>query len=289
MLISDSPLFKEFARPIIKSEPSRARAVYPPFRIMDTVVQYLLDLAKLETTQFKISNVSQDSFDLTIESRLVGTGIISSTINATDVNLSFNGYSFGELRLPQIQTSFWGTKLVTREQRVVITNHTACRAFVRSLIVDDNTSLQLESKRCTVGALGTSSTCNLHLDVPLKAMGGPHMALKKLLRAGESATTIFNLDYTGPVEIDCGHCIFEFRNGNSETLAEMKGDLNMAQSQINLALHGTTRSMATTPSNKIRLVGICVEGEKKSWLSDTIREVDTVFDLEPKYVEQLWC
>ncbi|KAF5661083.1 ubiquitin ligase (Hul4) [Fusarium heterosporum] len=230
MLISNSPLFKEYARPVIQSESSRGRALYSPFVVMDTVVQRLLNLAKLETTQFKISNVSKDSFDLTIESRLIGTGIISSTIHATDVNLSFNGYNSGKMMLPQIQTSFWGTKLVVWEQRVYITNHTVCHAFVRSLIVDDNTSLQLESKRCTVGALGTSSTCDLHLDIPLKAMGRLHVTLKKLLRADKSITTGFNLNYTGPIEIDYGHCLFEFGNGSSETLLEMRGDLKMAQS-----------------------------------------------------------
>ncbi|KAF4987482.1 hypothetical protein FGRMN_10347 [Fusarium graminum] len=223
-----------------------------------------------------------------MESRLIGTRIISSTIHATDVNLSFNGYNFGKMMLPQVQTSFWGTKLVVWNQPVDITNYTVCRAFVRSLIVDDNTGLQLESKRRTVGAL-TSSTCDLHLDIPLRAMGGPHVTLKKLLQAGESVTTTFNLHYTGPIKIDYGHCLFEFRDGSSETLVETRGDLKMAQSQTNLTLYGTRQNKTTTPSNKVRLVGIGVEREEKSWLSNSIREVDTVFDLEPKHVDQLWC
>jgi hypothetical protein len=58
MNISDSPLFKEFARPILVPEPRRGRAFYSPLSIVDTFVQHLLDTAKLETTRFKISNAT---------------------------------------------------------------------------------------------------------------------------------------------------------------------------------------------------------------------------------------
>lgn len=219
---------------------------------------------------------------------MVGIGTFFSTIETTDATLSFNGFSFGKIRLPQIQTSFWGTNLAIQEQRIDITDNATWHAFVRSLIVDDNTSLQVESKECTVRALGTSSTSDLHLDMPLKATGGPRVVLKKLVRAGERVTMIFSLEYSGPVEIDYGHCAFEFRNGHNETLAELRGDLNLVQGQTDLTLHGTTRDGITIPSNKIRLVGVGVVEKEKSWLSATIREIDTVFNLEPRHAEQLW-
>ncbi|KAM0489934.1 hypothetical protein ACHAP8_012079 [Fusarium lateritium] len=59
MNISDSPLFKEFARPVLVPEPHRGRAFYSPLNIVDIFVQHLLDTAKLETTQFKISNATE--------------------------------------------------------------------------------------------------------------------------------------------------------------------------------------------------------------------------------------
>ncbi|KAF4965536.1 hypothetical protein FSARC_6667 [Fusarium sarcochroum] len=287
MNISDSPLFKEYARPVLNPEARRGRAMYSPLGILDTTIQYLLDLAKLEVTRFKISDAAENSFCLTIESRLVGTGTVSTTIDAMNADLSFNGTKFGKVKLPEIQTSFWGTKLVIQEQRIDITNRATYHTFVRSLIVDDETSLQLESNGCTVRALGTSSTCDLHLDMPLKAVGGPRIALKKLSRSGENMTTTFNLNNPGPVEIDHGTCIFELHNGHSETQAELKGELNIARGQSEVILHGTTRN-DVVPSHRTRLVGVGVEGNKKSWLSETIREVDAVFDLEPKYAELLW-
>jgi hypothetical protein len=219
---------------------------------------------------------------------VVGTGTFSSVIEATDASLSFNGFCFGKIRLPQIQTSFWGTNVAVQEQRIDITDSATWHAFIRSLIVDDNTSLQVESKECTVRALGTSSACDLHIDMPLKATGGPRVVLKTLVRVGERVTTIFSLEYSGPVEIDYGHCAFEFRNSHNETLAELKGDLSLIQGQTDLTLHGTTRDGVTIPSNKIRLVGVGVVEKEKSWLSATIREIDTVFNLEQRHAEQLW-
>ncbi|KAH6955151.1 hypothetical protein HG530_015682 [Fusarium avenaceum] len=287
MIISDSPLFKEYARSVLSPEFRSARAFYSPFGVVDIVVQHLVDFAKLETTRFKICNAAADSFDLAVEGHVVGTGAFSSTIEATDASLSFNGFSFGKIKLPQIQTSFWGTNLAVQEQRVDITDSATWHAFIRSLIVDDNTSLQVESKECTVRALGTSSTCDLHLEMPLKATGGPRVLLKKLVRMSERVTAVFSLEYSGPVEIDYGHCAFEFRNGHNETLAELKGDLNLVQGQAVLTLHGTMRDGVTVSSNKIRLVGVGVPEREKSWLSATVREIDTVFNLEPRYVEQL--
>ncbi|KAL4723313.1 hypothetical protein ACLX1H_009803 [Fusarium chlamydosporum] len=104
MNISDSPLFKEFARPILVPEPRRGRAFYSPLTIVDTFVQHLLDTAKLEATRFKISNATENTID-TMES-----------------DISFNGSSFGKVRLPRIQTSYWGTSFAIQEQQIVISN-----------------------------------------------------------------------------------------------------------------------------------------------------------------------
>jgi hypothetical protein len=219
---------------------------------------------------------------------MFGTGTISSAIITTEASLSFDGSVFGRIKLPQTQTSFWGTNFVVQEQRIEITDYTNYCAFIRSIIVDDATSLQVESNNCTVRALGTSSICNLRLDMPLKAIGGPRMAVKKLSRLGHDVTIVFSLSFSGPVELDHGSCIFELRNGHSETLAELKGELNIATGQSELTLHGTTRD-GVVVSNRIRLVGVGVEANEKSWLSETIREIDVAVELEPKCVEILWC
>ncbi|RKK99455.1 hypothetical protein BFJ68_g13194 [Fusarium oxysporum] len=270
MIISSSPLFKEYARTALDSANLNRRAPCSPLGIADAIVQHLLDLAKLRITRFKISNATED------------------TIITTEASLSFNGTVFGQIKLPQTQTNFWGTDFVAQEQRIEITDYTNYCAFIRSIIVDDATSLQLENNNCTVRALGTSSVCNLRLDMPLKTIGGPRMAVKKLSRLGNDVTIVFGLSCSGPVELDHGFCIFELRNGHSETLAELKGELNIATGQTELTLHGTTRDGAVA-SNRIRLVGVGVEAKEKSWLNETIREIDVPVDLEPKCVEILWC
>ncbi|KAF4450979.1 hypothetical protein F53441_5970 [Fusarium austroafricanum] len=289
MIISNSLLFKEYAQAALDPKPSRVRASYSPLSIVDTVIQHLVDLAKLEITRFKISKSTEDSFNLAIEGRLIGIGTLCrGTIHAAEGSLSFNGSSFGKVKLPPIQTSFWGTNFVVQEQRIDITNRAIYHAFIRSVIVDDNTSLQLKSKECIVKVPGTSSICDLHLEMSLEAIGGPKVALKKLSRSAENVTIIFSLGCSGPVEIDYGCCVFEFRNGHSESLAELRGELNIAHGRTELTLHGITRD-GVVPSNRVRLVGIGVEGNEKSWLHDTIKEIDVVVDLEPKCVEILWC
>ncbi|KAG5748215.1 hypothetical protein H9Q70_009111 [Fusarium xylarioides] len=288
MIISSSPLFKEYARTALDSGNRNRRAPYSPLGIADTIVQHLLDLVKLQITRFKISNATEDSFNLVIEGRMFGTGTISSTILSTEAFLSFNGTVFGRIKLPQTQTSFWGTDFVAQKQRIEITDYTNYCAFIRSIIVDDETSLQLENSNCTVRALGTLSVCNLRLDMPLKAIGGPRMAVKKLSRLGSDVTIVFSLSCSGPFELDHGCCIFELRNGHSETLAELKGELNIAAGQTELTLHGTTRD-GVVASNRVRLVGVGVEAKEKSWLNETIREIDVPVDLEQKCVEILWC
>ncbi|KAI1020758.1 hypothetical protein LB504_011983 [Fusarium proliferatum] len=288
MIISGSPLFKQYARTALDSENRNRRPPHTPLGITDIIVQHLLDLAKLQVTRFKISNATEDSFDLFVEGRIFGTGTISSTIISTEASLSFNGTVFGRIKLPQIQTSVWGTGFVAQEQRIEITDYTNYCAFIRSIIVDNETSLQLYNRNCTVRALGTSSICNLRLDMPLKAIGGPRMAVKKLSRLGCDVTIVFSLSCSDPVELDHGCCIFELRNGHNETLAELKGELNIAGSQTEFTLHGTTRDGAIA-SKRVRLVGVGVEAKEKSWLNETIRELDVPVDLEPKCVEILWC
>ncbi|KAF5026115.1 hypothetical protein F66182_1803 [Fusarium sp. NRRL 66182] len=290
MNISDSPLFKDYARPVLKSGAHRARASsYSPSGIKDTAMQHLLNLAKLEASRFKISDATEDSFCLAIESRLASVRAISSTIDAMNTELFFNGFSFGKIKLPEIHTSFWGTDVAVEEQRIDITNRATYHTFIRSLIVDQDTALQLKSSSCKVRALGTLSTCDLCLDIPLKSLGGPRITLKKLSRAGEDVAATFSFSNPSPVEIDHGRCIFELRNTNGETLAELKGELNIVHGQTDLVLNGTRRNGAGA-SDRARLVGIGAEasGNERSRCRDTVREVDAVFELKPEYARLLW-
>ncbi|RGP59965.1 ubiquitin-protein ligase hul4 [Fusarium sporotrichioides] len=287
MNISDSPLFKEFARPILVPEPRRGRAFYSPLIIVDTFVQHLLDTAKLETTHFKISDATENSFCITIQGRLVGTGTISSTIDTMEASLSFNGFSFAKVKLPQIQTSYWGTDFAVQEQRVYISDYATYCNFVRSLIVDKDTCLQLQNSECTIRALGASPTCSIRIDMPLEAVDGPRLAIRKVSRSGKHVRMVLSLSYSGPVEISHGLCLFELRNGPGEILAELKGDLTISQSQSELVLHGTANH-GVIPSQMVRLIGVGAEEDKRSWLNETIKEVDVVFGLEPEHAETLW-
>ncbi|KAM5351988.1 hypothetical protein ACJ41O_004711 [Fusarium nematophilum] len=252
--------------------------------MMDTVMQHLLNLASLEVTRIKISDATDDSFCLTIESRLTGTGPISSTVSPADVDISFNGSTFGKVSLPEVRTGFWGTRVEVREQRIDITDMFTYRAFVRNLVVVQDTSFQLSNGQCTVSALGTSSVCEMDLEIPVRCMSGPLVSLERLSRSGDDITATFRLDNSSPVELDHGRCIFELRNTRGETMAELRGELNIVRGQAEYTLHGLTRR-GVAPSDKARLVGVGVEGN--SWCRETVKEFDVAFSLRPELAEVL--
>ncbi|KAF7551961.1 hypothetical protein G7046_g7565 [Stylonectria norvegica] len=295
MNISDSMLFKNFARPILQhnnhnnstsnssnNQPSRSPHSSPG--IMDTVIQYLINRSRLEVSRVKISNPTEDSYSISIESRVSNTGPISSTISSMELELVFNGCCFGRMTLPEVKTSFWGTKVVVSDQRINISDMAIYKSFVRSILVSDETSFQLENGACTIKALGITAHCNYCIDIPIKGMRGPQVTLKKLVRNRDTITAVFHISNPSPVEVDHGTCVFELRNDQGETMAELKGELRIVRGEADFTLRGTTPT-GVAPSKKARLVGLGVDGN--SWCNETVRYIDAVMDVKPEFVKVL--
>ncbi|KAL6400541.1 hypothetical protein AUP68_16254 [Ilyonectria robusta] len=276
MNVADSALFKEYARPVLRPE-TRSIPGHSPPGIMSSVLQCLVKPSKLEVSRISIAYVSDGAFILTIESRVTGTGPINSTISPMVLDLTFNGFAFGKLPLPEVRTGFWGTKIVVQEQRIAITDMAIYRAFVRSIMVDDDTNFQLENGSCTIRALGLTAHCDYNLDIAIQAMKGPRVTLRELSRSGDDGIAVtFRMHNPSPVELDHGVCTFELRNDKGQRMAELRGELKIARGQFDLCLHGTTRT-GVAPSNKVRLVGVGVDGS--SWCND----FDAVMDMRPKF------
>ncbi|KAF7540393.1 hypothetical protein G7Z17_g12197 [Cylindrodendrum hubeiense] len=277
MNVADSTLFKDYARPILRPETNDKMLGHSPPGIMSSVLQCLVNPSKLEVSRISIAHVSEDAFALAIESRVTGTGPISSTISPMVLDLTFNGSAFGKLALPKVRTSFWGTKVVVQEQVINITDMAIYRAFVRSIMVDDDTNFQLENGACTVRALGLTAHCDYNLDIPIKAMKGPRATLQKVSRSGDDGIAVtVRMHNPSPVELNHGVCTFELRNDQGERMAELRGQLKIVRGQFDLSLHGTTRT-GVAPSDKVRLVGVGVDGS--SWCND----FDAVMDVRSEF------
>lgn len=217
------------------------------------------------------------TYTISIESRVTGTGPINSTVSAMDLELVFNGDCFGKLSLPEFKTNFWGATVSILDQKIDILDMAAHKAFVRSVIVDDETSFLLENGTCTIKAVGITAHCDYCLEVPLRGMMGPKFTLTRMNRIGETLTAEFQAENPSPVEIDHGASTFEIRNDKNETVAEMKGNLKIKRGSFKFRLRGTAKQ-GVAPSGKSRLVGIGVEDN--SWCNETIQNIDVNFEID---------
>lgn len=217
---------------------------------------------------------------ITVEYRLTKTGPISSAMSSMVLELTFNGFCFAKLTLPEVKTSIWGTQVTVRDQRLEILDRTTFKAYLRSIIVDDDTNFQLENGDCTVTALGIRAHCNYCLHIPIRGMMGPKASITSLEREGENVTMVVAIENPSPVEIDHGMTLFELRNGTGPSMAELRGNLQIVRGTSECTLRGKLYA-GVTPSSRVRLVGVCAEG--RSWCRETAENLDIGLDMKPEF------
>ncbi|PNY28498.1 Uncharacterized protein TCAP_01568 [Tolypocladium capitatum] len=218
---------------------------------------------------------------ITVECRLTKTGPISSTMSSMVIELTFDGLCFAKMRLPEVKTSIWGTRVTVRDQRLEILDKTIFKAYLRSVIVDDDTNFQLENGECTVTALGIKAHCNYCLNIPIRAMAGPKASVASLEREGEDITMVVAIENPSPVEIDHGVTLFELRDGQGASVAELTGNLQIVRGTSECTLRGKLVAGATRPSSRARLVGVCTESS--SWCRETAEYFDVGLDVKPEF------
>lgn len=202
-----------------------------------------------------------------------------------EVDLTFNGSPFGKVKLPGTKTSIWGAPVKIIDQRLHITDMTVFKAYVRSTIVDDDTSFRLDNGVCTIKSLGLTANCTYGAEVASKAMMGPRMTLAKLDRSEDDISVTLTVQNPSPLEIDYPVSFFELRNTNNETMAELKGGLKIVRGSFDLMLQGKVKAGVVLVGGKVRLVGVGVEGA--SWCNETVQYIDTVMDVSPNLAKVL--
>ncbi|POR34150.1 Uncharacterized protein TPAR_05670 [Tolypocladium paradoxum] len=282
MMVASSVLFTTFARPILQY-PFAPDHTSPPrlVAIMDSLIQYLLDRSRLEVSLIRITGATEDSCVVTVECRLTKTGPISSTMSSMVIELTFNGFCFAKMELPEVKTSIWGTQVTVRDQRLEILDKAIFKAYLRSVIVDDDTNFQLENGDCTVTALGIRAHCNYCLNIPIRGMMGPKASVVSLEREGDDMTMVVAVENPSPVEIDHGMTLFELRNAEGALMVELRGNLQIVRGTCECTMRGKVNA-GVASSLRTRLVGVCAEGS--SWCRETAEYFDVGLDMKPEFV-----
>ncbi|KAL2205329.1 hypothetical protein CC79DRAFT_1335854 [Sarocladium strictum] len=199
-----------------------------------------------------------------------------------EVDLLFDSVKFGRMRLPEIQTSAWGTTVLIMEQAVAVSNMDTYRAYVRSIIVNDETAFRLDNGNCQVQALGLSASCKYAMEVPIRGMGGLHAEIESVTKGdgnkeGEVLVKV-RFRNKSPVQIDNGTAMFELRTIEGEMVARLSGSLQILRGTFTVDLTGTSEGEArVSESKKLRLLGVGTKDE--SWCNETIQFIDSMVEL----------
>jgi hypothetical protein len=197
-----------------------------------------------------------------------------------EVDLLFNSSKFGRMRLPEIHTSAWGTTVLILEQKVAVSEMSTYRAYVRSIITDDETSFRLDNGDCQIRALGLSASCRYGMDVPMRGMGGLKAEVEGVAKGEEEGEIVIKVRFRNrsPVQIDHGLTTFELRTVEGEAVARLSTPLQILRGTFTVDMKGKlTEGEKLSESKKLRLSGT---GTKEvSWCNQTIQYIDSMVEL----------
>ncbi|KAI3323761.1 hypothetical protein HD806DRAFT_522327 [Xylariaceae sp. AK1471] len=242
--------------------------------LVDRIIRY----SKLNISLLRISNVTEDSFHVSLEARITKTGPASASITPMTVDLCGLSSHFGTVTLPVITTQAYGTDVVVTNQLVTILDKEALRAFIRNLIEDDSAVLSLRNGNTTISALGVGprDIC-YEKDIEMPGMKGPVVTVQaattiqmpsrlpgspstasfmttSMTPLNNSPTTssisstafpgsngisiVFYVKNPSPLEISFGTCAFEIQTTEGKLLAELKGRLDIRRGYFEATLQG---------------------------------------------------
>ncbi|KAI0972992.1 hypothetical protein F4678DRAFT_34568 [Xylaria arbuscula] len=235
-----------------------------------SLVDTLIQNSKLNITLLRISNVTEDSFHVTLEARLTKTGPATAKITPMTVDLCGPSGHFGNVRLPAITTRAFGTDVVVTSQLVSIVDKDALKAFIQAIIKDD-VELALRNGQTTITALGIGPRDVVYQkEILLHGMRGPIVGIQaaSLITAnpslgtppttanpgvarshtatsvsstlgGENAVSVvLRVSNPSPLEISFGICSFDIQDDQGRLVAELKGRLDIRRNQFEVTFQG---------------------------------------------------
>ncbi|KAI1119919.1 hypothetical protein F5Y10DRAFT_145854 [Nemania abortiva] len=138
--------------------------------LVDTIVRN----SKLSISLLRISNVTEESFHVSLEARITKTGPASASITPMTLDLCGLAGHFGKVTLPAITTQAYGTEVVVTSQLVNIVDKEALKAFIRDIIQNGSVVLSLRNGQTSITALGIGPRETSYAkELELPGMNGP--------------------------------------------------------------------------------------------------------------------
>ncbi|KAI0161351.1 hypothetical protein GGR57DRAFT_354344 [Xylariaceae sp. FL1272] len=267
-------------------------------KLVDTILKH----SALSISLLRISSVSEESFHVSLEARVVKTGPTSATISPMTLDLCGPLGCFGKIKLPAITTQTNGTDVVVNNQLVEISDTKALQAFIEPLLKNEGVKLSLRNGNATIKALGVGprEIC-YEKDIDLKGMNGPIVRIRSadlvqsagsrlsVMSAAPSVTSeapalalgprvsttstisggannvsiVFSVDNPSPLELSFGLCVFEIQDNHGMMLVELKGRLDIRCHHFQITLQG--------PIDKIAVMRLAASmQERKSSLNELV-------------------
>jgi hypothetical protein len=230
---------------------------------------------------FEILLTEFSSFLMSIESRVKNTGPLGATQSEMTVDMVGADGIFGRLVLPEVKTKTGGADVIITDQVIKIVDMENYKAFVKSLMQDENLILRLENGKDTIKAMMMTANIVYRKEVHLKGMNGPKTIMAKTERDGGGyRNTILTIN-PSPLEIDLGIVHYEIRNEDGIKIAEQTGETYIKRGESTNMMTGKTTGVV--PKGEARLVGVDVRDD--TWHKETIVYLDTSIVLSEEYVE----
>ncbi|OAQ98775.1 hypothetical protein LLEC1_07269 [Akanthomyces lecanii] len=238
---------------------------------MNAITTAVLNKSKVEVSLIRIENATKDSFVMSLMGRTTKIGLVTATISAMTVDLVGPKGIFGRLDLPAHRMGSFGGDLRVFKQPIRILDTVAFKAFVRSILKDEDLVLRLDHGQASVRALGMTAQVVYRKDLHLKGLTSLTSTLIQVKPFGSEYESTFCLYNPSPFEIDLGTVLFQVQDEHGKVIAEQKGSTFLMRG-------GACYSVVTghidgkISEGKARFIGLGAEGD--SWVKDIIDLVD---------------
>lgn len=211
---------------------------------------------------------------------MANTGPISATQSSMTVDMVGPKGIFGRLVLPEIKTKPGGTNVLIPEQEIKIVSMENYKAFVKSLMQDEELIMKLDNGHGTIRALMMTAKIVYRKEVKLKGMNGPKTVMVKSEMEGDGFKNHMLTVNPSPLEIDLGTAHYEIRNEDGGRIAHQSGKTYITRGEsTNVMVGKMTGEKLTTQA---RLVGVDVADE--NWHKETISYFDGTTTLPEEFL-----
>ncbi|CAG8567285.1 5080_t:CDS:2 [Paraglomus brasilianum] len=185
--------------------------------IAPAIAQGAVTGSKLQFSSAKLSNLTEDSFVMTVSGKVTDTGPMAATIDVPDgVVVTWEGMTLGRLPLDRISAAPFAGANIESSQVFAVTNKTAFEQFNKFMLTQQDFTWHLEGS-ANVKAAGLSlSGIQLSKDVTMKGMDNfPSVTIKSFNApsdhpSGGIAIVIdSNLVNVSPVGVELGDLFFD--------------------------------------------------------------------------------